>query len=37
LSVLTIRLMRALALRRNYRISIAEMQTCLQVLRLFSA
>ena len=35
--ILTIRIIRALPLRRNYRISIAKMQTCLQALRLFSA
>jgi len=37
LPVLTIRIIRALPLRRNYRISIAEMQTRLQAPSLFSA
>ena len=37
LHVLAIRIIRALPLRRNYCISTAETQTCLQALRKFSA
>jgi len=33
--VLTIRITRALPLRRKYHVSIARMQTCLQALRMF--